>query len=453
MSPFIPRERRGIRFLQLNASTLYDFPNMKVQKSTISIDWLQVNCTRSDNRTDLYTWFTSPQTNEHGNHYSYILTDAQEWTFGYTYHKSVMLGKVCVAHISWLPKRENVDEMTCSVKLSNNLLYTNQWHFILGDLTKALGWRINGITRIDIACDLNYFLHGLRPEVFIHKYLKGRNCSYIRCGSNKFSVVGEKYEQSTRVDYIRWGSRTSGVCTYLYNKSKEMREKKMKPWIIDRWRGAGLDVKNVWRIEFSISSTGRGLRDIETGLIHTLFVDDVESQQQLRSIFQTYCLRYFHFKHLRKSGAKYVKDMQDCELIDLSQTSTLIPCQLYQTRKNSSTVQSAILQVETLRDELLESKCERQGKEMQHIDYVTRKLINKLEQQKRAEMAEESLQEQLAYRILLNTKQLTASERVLRANSYMSDELYKRDICLRTAKRIAHFLINRKNYKYFLSSE
>lgn len=417
---------------------------MRTQKSTISIDWLQVLCTKQQNTVETQAFVTSPQTNEHGMHNTYILVDAREFTIGYEYHKTVMLGKTAVAHLSWCPKRENVEQTNASIKLSNNLLYTNQWHFILGDICKAIGWQYKSITRIDIALDVNYFLHGLRPEIFIHKYLRGRQKSFIRCGSNKFSIVGEKYEKGTRIDYIRWGSRTSGVCTYLYNKSKEMHDKTMKPWIIEKWRSAGLDVKNVWRIEFSINSSGRGLKDIETGLIHTLFIDDIETQHQLKSIFQTYALRYFHFKQIVKDGAKYVKDMKDFQLIDLSQTSNLIPCQLYQNTKKSASIQNCIVMLEEMRDTLKSTTPQQHEQDTQSINTVEYLLMQRLSAQKISENAEEALQQEISKRLLQKTHQLTAQERLLRANSYMDNQSYREDICTRTAQRIVALLMSRK---------
>lgn len=420
---------------------------MKQQKSTISIDWLQCLCTKNNQNVDTQSWFTSPQLNEFGNHNTYVLVDAKEFTMGYNFHKSVMLGKICVAHLSWSPKRENVEPTNASIKIANNVLYTNMWHFLLGDICKAIGWQVKAITRIDIACDLNFFLHGLRPEVFIRKYLRGRNSSYIRCGSNKFSVVGEKYEKSTRIDYIRWGSRSSGVCTYLYNKSKEMREQSTKPWIIERWKGAGLDVKNVWRLEFSINSSGRGLKDIETGLIHTLFVDDVESQQQLISIFQTYALRYFHFKQYTYGTHKYVKNMKDFQLIDLSQATALIPTTLYQSTHKSNALSKCLEVITEIEDELTNKtdKSSQQDKASLHCTWF---LVNrKLQEQKELEHKTELLEQDIATRLLRNIGLQTAQKSILRANSYINDQTYKEEICKRTAQRITALLISRKNSK------
>lgn len=420
---------------------------MRKNKCTISIDWLQVLCRKSDNRTDTSTFFVSPNTNEYGNHNTYIARDAQEWTAGYNYHRTIFLNKIAIAHISWCPKRENIDPNNCSVKLSNNLLYTNQWHFILGDLTRALGWQVKSITRLDIACDFNHFLHGLNPELFIRRYIRNKQDSYIRTLSNKFCLVGEKNTQNTRIDYIRWGSRTSGVCTYLYNKSKEMRDCKMKPWIIERWRGAGLNVKNVWRVEFSINSSGRGLKDIEQGIIHNLFVDDIETQERLIQIFHTYAKRYFNFRHIKKDGQKYVKDMKNVELLDTAEALKMIPCQLYTATRKSSTIQNCIQMIEQLNDNIPSHHSKEEDEQKKHLTQSSIYLTTILQRAYNLEQRQESITDHLKARIKSHIDRMTYNETMLRYNSFMSNEDYKEDVCARTALRITKLLLSRKGNK------
>lgn len=420
---------------------------MRTNRNVISIDWLQCLCEKQSTIVEQELYVTSNQTNEHGLHNTYKLVDAQEFTMGYNYHKSVILGKIVVAHISWLPKRENIDERNASIKLANNVLYTNQWHFILGDICNALGWQCKSITRIDLACDFNYLMHGLQPELFIRKYIRNSNTGYIRCGSNKFSIIGEKMEQQTSFSYIRWGSRSSGVCTYLYNKSKELRETKYKPWIIERWRGAGLNVKNVWRLEFSINSNGRGLRDIETGLVHSLFVDDVEQSIQLKSIFHTYAKKYFHFKKLRKDKYKYVKDMQDIELIDTSQSTGLIPCNLYDKVHTSSALRTAIEQIEIEKEAISRNTKKQDEQTVKAMERVSFALTARLFEQNRADNTRERLTENIARHLTATTNKLTYEQRVTNLNSFINESTYKEDICQRTAHSIVKLLLNRKNSK------
>lgn len=417
---------------------------MRKNKCTISIDWLQVLCTRSDYRTDTESWFTSSQQNQFGHHNTYIVKDAVEWTAGYEQCRSVFLNNIAVAHIAWNPRRSNVDIMNCSVKLSNNLLYTNMWHFILGDLTNALGWRVKNITRLDIACDFNYFMHGLNPEAFIQKYVRGKQQSYIRTKSNKFSIVGEKTKNGSRIDYIRWGTRSSGVCTYLYNKSKEMMECKMKPWVIEKWRNAGLDIKKTWRVEFSINSNGRGLKDIETNIIHNLFVDDIDTQERTIQIFHTYAKQYFNFKRCGKNEPIYVKDMHSVELLDTSQALNMKPCQLYTATKKASAVQNCIVTIELLKDDLRHKEnCNIQS-QIDSIETTQALLMEKLRQSIVVDMTEEQIKKDIQKRIEHSINRMTYNETMLRYNSFMDNTAYKEDVCLRTATRITKLLLSRR---------
>lgn len=420
---------------------------MKKNKCTISIDWMQVLCRRTDYRTDHESWFTSSQTNQYGHHNTYILKDAVEWTIGYEYCKTVYLKDTAIAHVGWSPRRSNVNEMNCSIKLTNNLLYTNMWHFMLGDICNALGWQIQGITRVDLACDLNFFLHGLNPEAFISKYVRGKYSSYIRTKSNKFSVVGEKTIRGSRIDYIRWGTRSSGVCTYLYNKSKEMTECTMKPWIIERWRNAGLDIRKVWRVEFSINSNGKGLRDLETGIIHNLFIDDMDTQERLVQIFHTYAKRYFNFKRVVASGPKYVKDMQSVELLDVSQALEMKPCQLYSAIRKSASVETCIMMIEQLKPSETMNTDKSDKKKLESIEIVQDMLLDKLRETKMVDEATSSIENYLSTRIKHHVSRICGSEKMTQYNSFMSDELYKESVCQRTALRITKLLMSRRGQR------
>lgn len=416
---------------------------MKKQKSTISIDWLQVLCETSEEISQTKENYISNQSDEYGNHRTYKLCDAREYTVGYEHQRSVMYKQYCVAHIAWSPRASNRNQNQCSIKIANNILYTNQWHFILGDIASALRWKVIGLTRLDIALDLNYFLHGLRPEIFIHKYLSNRKQTYIRCGSNKFSIYGEKHMKTTNIDYIRWGSRSSGVCTYLYNKSKELREKEMKPWIIDRWKNAGLDIKNVWRIEFSISSGGRGLKDIETGLIHTLFIDDIDTTEHVKSIFHTYAKQYFKFKRTDNKKTEYVKDMNDAELIDTSQALSMKPTTLYIQRKGAKTVYKAIEHLKHAQNELNAQDALGNIKQVASIQIAIDTLSTRSYLLYHTEMTEKTLEQELQYRMKQRLNEPTPQTRYTKMKSYIDNEQYKDLICKRTAQRIITLLRNR----------
>ena len=65
---------------------------------------------------------------------------------------------------------------------------------------------------------------------------------------------------------MKFGSPTSNISYYLYNKSKELREVKNKPWIIDTWALNNLNNdKDIWRLEFSIKKMKKDATNMDDG--------------------------------------------------------------------------------------------------------------------------------------------------------------------------------------------
>ena len=79
--------------------------------------------------------------------------------------------------------------------------------------------------------------------------------------NQQFTSYGTAGRTNT-FSYLRYGSRSSRISTYLYNKTKELNEEHDKPYIRDMWRENGwLGDQNVWRLEFSVK--GREMKFIE----------------------------------------------------------------------------------------------------------------------------------------------------------------------------------------------
>lgn len=293
---------------------------MKKQKIIYAIDWLQVYCTAKIYNRDYPSLYnqkvTSPEMNKFGYHNEYTLIKAKEVIVGYQWVASVVWKEFTIATIAAIPKDSRKDSRGCAIKISNQVLYTSTWYHLLNDLAITMQWEIHNLTRIDIAADFNYFWHGLHPQTFIRNYAqKGKN-GYIRTNSNKFHTDAERDYYRVDISTIRWGSRKSGVSVYLYNKSKELKEKKDKPWIRHLWKLASLKESDVWRLEFSINNQGMNLRELSNGLIHTLFHDDLSEEQSIKSFFYSYQRKYFSFKHIEvaKNGTKQKKK---CQLKDV----------------------------------------------------------------------------------------------------------------------------------------
>ena len=269
-----------------------------MHKIIISVDWFQYFCFRPtfDEPDKLYVGLLR---DKNGRHTDYIVQEPIEFSPIYRHHACVYAHKRPFFHIAWQPASSALKPNMCSIKVDNSLLYEPDWNFYLHDFIAAIGWQIGGITRIDLCGDFNYLADGMKPQEFVNRYLsqesEGR-CTYFRCHSDKWHADGNKQVGNNGVAGLRWGKRVSDVCTYIYDKSRELREVKHKPWIQRQWVEAGFDVKNVWRVEFSINAKGTHLYNWDTRVYKRLSGKDVETQQSVENLFWAYCNDYFVFR-------------------------------------------------------------------------------------------------------------------------------------------------------------
>lgn len=348
---------------------------MKTPLSYYSIDWLQLYCLctiNSEGEPTIPSCLISPHQDRNGYHREYKLTHAIEFTHGYTWHRTIMWRDYTIAHISAIPSSKLHNARGCSIKLSNAILYLYDWYFVLIDILDTLKWQAQNISRIDLCCDVNFFINGLLPSTFIRNYVHKKN-SYIRVGrkANDWALYGQKDTSSTSYNSIRWGSRQSGVSVYLYNKSKELRDKKDKPYIRYCWKNAGLNLsKDVWRTEISITSQGCGLKSISSKMLHTLFVDDLQSSEAIKAMFQTYASKYFHFKRIIPNRLK--KDMPDIPLHNLDNASVWRPVSLQENHQSGRTEKMTFNRLAELREYLIvtDTVLDSKSEEINHIDKV-----------------------------------------------------------------------------------
>lgn len=302
----------------------------------ISIDWFQVTCKRSVSDS-LFAGmhFEGTLDNDKGKVNVYHLTQPREFNAMFADNFEIKIHDFPVASIFANPRPTTLEPGLCMVKIANPLLYTPKWIWYLYDILTGLNWRFHNITRVDLACDFNSFSDNLNPREFIRRYLstgspEDETPHYWRVGGNKFYTIGRKkihtddaHEKCVGIasdcDYLRFGTRSSGVCTYLYNKTQELNDKGGKQYIRELWAKAGLtDTEEcpVYRLEFSISPSAmlvkRNLTDeeveekkyannvIDATLKHwqirRLVMDDFETQAKIQNIFWTYCQHYFRFR-------------------------------------------------------------------------------------------------------------------------------------------------------------
>lgn len=117
---------------------------------------------------------------------------------------------------------------------------SNAWGKIYNWLVETFGNIIGDkVCRLDLCCHVD-------NVDFI------TNCSQIYKG--KFKEYNFNYKNSA-INQISFGSRKSNnIYCRIYNKSLEIREKKQKLWFYDIWSSNGMNIENVWNIEFELKS-------------------------------------------------------------------------------------------------------------------------------------------------------------------------------------------------------
>lgn len=334
------------------------------QKYMISVDWFQVTCTRNPMQClseGMFLQGVSPV--DSGNPLIYSLHAPREFNALFGNCLQVQLHGFPLASLYLEPRKGTLKENVCMMKIANPLLYSGRFMWYVSDLLAALKWKFQNISRLDVCCDFNYFAGELQPNEFIQRYMSNGNpweggVSYYRVGSNKYAMVGKKVVEDIeneslsefccrhRSEYLRFGSRSTGVCTYLYNKSKELDESGRKRYIRELWQKFGLQdtpAIPVFRLEFSIlpsamsvkrqhtdedssdARVARGLKDATFGSwsISTLALSDVLSQQSVENVFWGYASKYFRFKIV--GTQKYPHNWHDVVLFDVSFKSSLKP--------------------------------------------------------------------------------------------------------------------------------
>lgn len=228
------------------------------------------------------------------------------------------------------------NENDCHIRLSNRTCYCPD---PIGYLRRFLldhGYRLKLISRIDICLDFTSFDNGMSPEYFVSEYMRG---AFLKLHQSRLHSYGSDYEVSlaahgndtikTKVwNSLSWGSKKSSVTTKMYNKSLEMRQKKKKHYIINKWEKAGLspDVNDIWRIEFSLSSAIKGYVRIDDGELLPSSLSLYDNEEKLWRAWSGCASRLFVFVDkataTRKSRMKKIRlfDIYDdvCKPVELS---------------------------------------------------------------------------------------------------------------------------------------
>lgn len=193
-----------------------------------------------------------------GEHYFIDYTGTNVWRKRRIYYNQY--GEK-IATLLYEPISSIIDQRSGLLEVANQWLYSGcSPKKIIEQIRAARPFDIVGMSRCDLCIDYNPTDY----QRIVAEQLASGDC-YVggkRNGSSFWSVVNSKfladiYQGRTICHCQSWGHKTTGVKWKLYYKSKELADdmgnKAMaKPYILDCWREAGLDKRDVWRLEVSM---------------------------------------------------------------------------------------------------------------------------------------------------------------------------------------------------------
>lgn len=209
------------------------------------IDWLSVNCNGVWNHSKLYTEKRLKITTR-------VFNSVVE-----IWHKNDLLFTLLYDPASAIFEKDLVQ-----IKVANKWLYSPGLYNMLTEFLNVHCLVFKSFSRLDLCKDFNLFYNKLHPETLIKKVASSK---ILHKGQSKFSFHAVN-RNGCEFQYMRIGTMNSEIRAYLYNKTVEMNEVKIKPYIIDLWNVNGLDMsKDIWRLEFAIKGDSWHLISKTTG--------------------------------------------------------------------------------------------------------------------------------------------------------------------------------------------
>lgn len=268
--------------------------------SIISIDWLQI--------------YADVSLLKYSDEYEAKILDYG--TKNFEILEEVYLQGSLFCSVQRKPRSEIIKSHTAVIKFENSLLYFADAETIIATFLRECEIHLLSITRIDLAVDFKKFKNGLLPQSLIKGFMKEK---FLKNGRGKYTLIGSQ-KNVLDVSYLRFGTKSSDVNVYLYNKSLEMKEKVYKPYIAERWKQLeGSPLEDVWRLEFSLTAKATTFIDEQTGEIQTITLNTFSNTKQQKEIISALEKRYFEFKV--NDGQKNKTRMKRLLLLDLEQTT------------------------------------------------------------------------------------------------------------------------------------
>lgn len=216
---------------------------------------------------------------------------------------------VAYPHSSILPQNSGM------IKIANWVLYSPYAQSIVHDAFTCLSFKFRRVTRADICFDFTEFDNGLNPHTFIEWFFSKE---VFKKDKSKFKSIGSNHNGLV-FDYLKFGSNYSQICSYIYNKSKELNEVKAKQWIYDLWHRCGWDgVAPVWRLEFSLKFQSKRVVSVDSGELSQFSLAELFDPNFRLNLFASLVQSHFSFYTIidRYRGQQVVTDKVNYQLFD-----------------------------------------------------------------------------------------------------------------------------------------
>ncbi len=171
----------------------------------------------------------------------------------------------------WCPYSKAIDPLIMTCQLANYWLYSGRFSGWFSVLQSVVDCTFNNFSRIDIAVD---FAASDRQLAIIRRlgnnscYMAAKDVDEVRRHNSSYKGVVTKMPY-----YLSWGATNTQFKWKTYNKAREqntdhhLKAKRKdgsvyyvppeKPYIVETWENANMDITRVWRIELSIGDVGQ----------------------------------------------------------------------------------------------------------------------------------------------------------------------------------------------------
>lgn len=199
------------------------------------------------------------------------------------------------AEVQSVPYSSILPQYAIIIRFVNRVLYMPDFWQVANRFLKLNQIEIKGISRIDLCADFNQFAC-IDPKSLIEGFA-AKKYRHIGRGVGSLAFNHGVVHKEYGVNYtgLTFGTHSSDAHVYLYNKTFELDTQGDKPWIRERWKRVGIDVRNVWRLEVSIKSAGLKFKDKSSGQIIQVDAPMISDDMSLDKIYHTFIRKLFSF--------------------------------------------------------------------------------------------------------------------------------------------------------------